>query len=1157
MTGPAVKITAPMRDIDPGVLQRRASNPEYSAFAPASAGAGKTKVLTDRMLRLMLPREDGRPGTKPEKILALTFTKAGASEMSLRLGRRLSEWVLMTPEKLAGELRDLFGRDPNKNEMTAARTLFAKVMDAPGGLRIMTLHSFCQSVLGRFPIEAGLTPHFKPLEDSQQAQILCQARDAVLSRAAAEKSSPLSESLHRIAAQQTEDDFLARLRDIMGERRQLETLLQTHFGIDGLYTALCAALDAPAGKTPDDITRDFCHDPAMDDPALRRAVAALAGGTEKTDQPMADKIQAFLDSPKRTDIYEAYKAVFLKQEGDIRKNLATSSVQKKHPDILGVLSTEALRVRECENQKEAALCALLTTDLIRLGAGILDEYKRRKAEMGALDFDDLILRTLDLLSGTTMNRAGPDATAWVMYKLDQGIDHILVDEAQDTNPEQWGIIRALCGDFFEGDSTERDEERTLFVVGDIKQSIFSFQRAAPDKFTDMQAWFEQKIRQAGKKFEIVPFNISFRSTPSVLRAVDGVMKQDHVKKGLGGTAPEHISFRRTQAGRVEVWPLFQTVAEDKGDFLSPPVNVIGKSSGAERLAAHLADTIAGWIGKEKLESHDRMINAGDIMILMRSRSAFVGQLVRALKMKNIPVNGVDRMVLGNQLSVQDLIAAAQFALLPEDDLSLACLLKSPLIGWDDDALFRVAHGRTGSVWQSIREHTDDTVTGWLRTLITRAGTLAPYEFFSSILQLPCPADSVSGFRAIQKRLGHDAADPVGEFLNSAMEFERANAPSLQLFVQHHETTQSEIKREMEESGGAVRIMTVHGSKGLQAPIVILPDTIKSAHGQKTQRLLWPDRSGFPLPLFIPHKESAPAAALSALAHFDARVEDEERRLLYVAMTRAEDRLYIAGYRGKKEPRPESWYHDVLSGLSTLPDVEAAPFAAVENGQMFSLSNPAIASADKKAKTAEEISARELPPEWLFHPPAPEPTPPRPLSPSRPAGVEPAAASPLAEGGQMRFVRGNITHKLLQLLPDIAVDKRRDAAVRYLAQSAHDLPQDVQGSIVGEVMNILTHPEFAPLFGPGSMAEVPVTGMLDDHTLISGQIDRLLITDNEILILDYKTNRPPPNDEMNVPDIYRRQMHAYARALSQIYPEKKIRCCLLWTDGTRLMEIKTG
>jgi ATP-dependent helicase/nuclease subunit A len=1066
MTGTAIKpATAPVRDIDPGVLQRRASNPEYSAFAPASAGAGKTKVLTDRMLRLMLPRDDARAGTKPEKILALTFTKAGASEMSLRLNKRLSEWVLMTPEKLFAELRDLFGRDPKTNEITAARTLFAQVMDAPGGLRIMTLHSFCQSVLGRFPLEAGLTPHFKPLEESEQARILSQARDAVLTRAAAEKSSPLSDSLHRIAAQQSEEDFLARLGDMMGERRQLETLLKTYFGVDGLYTALCAALDAPAGKTPDDMTRDFCRDPAMDEPALRRAVAALADGSEKTDQPMADKIQAFLDSPKRTDIYEEYKSVFLKKEGDIRKNLVTSSVQKKHPDILTVLSAEALRVRECETQKDAALCALLTTDLIRLGTDILQEYKQRKADIGGLDFDDLILRTLDLLSGTTMQRAAADATAWVMYKLDQGIDHILVDEAQDTNPEQWEIIRALCGDFFEGDTVERNEERTLFVVGDIKQSIFSFQRAAPDKFTDMQSWFEQKIRQAGKKFEIVPFNISFRSTPAVLRAVDGVMRQEHVKKGLGGDAPEHISFRRTQAGRVEIWPLFQTAPEDKGDFLSPPVSIMGQASGAEKLAAYLADTIAGWIGREKLESRDRMIGAGDIMILMRSRSAFVGQLVRALKMKNIPVNGVDRMVLGDQLSVQDLIAAAQFALLPEDDLSLACLLKSPLIGWDDDALLSVAHGRTGSLWQSIREHTDDRVTGWLRTLITRAGISAPYEFFSSILQLPCPADSVSGFRAIQKRLGHDAADPVGEFLNTAMEFERANAPSLQLFVQHHATTRSEIKREMEESGGAVRIMTVHGSKGLQAPIVILPDTIKTAQGRKPQRLLWPDRSGFPLPIFIPHKESAPAPALNALTNFDARQNDEERRLLYVAMTRAEDRLYITGYRGKNEPKAESWYHDVLSGFSTLPDVESVSFPGIENTELFRLSSPGTGKPDRVLKTATSKNTHDAPPEWLFHTPAPEPTPPRPLSPSRPAGMEPAAASPLSEGGQMRFVRGNVTHKLLQLLPDIAVEKRQNAAARYLAHSAHDLSADIQESIVREVIDILTRPEFTPLFGP--------------------------------------------------------------------------------------------
>lgn len=1145
------------RETDPNVLQRRAAKPDTSAWVGASAGAGKTKVLTDRMIRLMLPRGDGQPGSHPGNILALTFTKAAANEMALRLSRRLSEWAVIDDESLDKDMTALLGRTPDAGEIKAARQLFARVVDAPGGMKIMTIHSFCQSVLGRFPLEAGLPPHFTPLEEGQDIALLEQARDSVLARAASEGTSTLALALDHLAGIQSEDQFNALLAGLIRERAQVTRLLDTHFGPEGLYAALCTRLGISPGQRPEDLIKNACAALPSTHEDLRRACKALGESSKDSDINRGHDIQAWLDAADhaRFDLYVRYRAVFLTQEGDIRKKHANKEVTDAFPAITGILQAEAERLFTLEEQVKAARVALATRDLLLLGRAILETYTRLKERRAALDFDDLILRTLALLEGRTMGMNQKDVAPWVRFKLDQGIDHILIDEAQDTNPEQWEIIKALTEDFFTGEGA-RDIERTLFVVGDEKQSIFSFQRAAPDKMGEMQDWFARRIAAAGKSLDDIPINISFRSAPAILRAVDATFAPEDMRKGLGRTVDPHIAFRRKQPGLVELWPVMADVKNgDTADGWTLPLSISEASSGAARLCAHIGDTIKDWLeSKEKLPARGRPIEPGDIMILVRTRTAFVGQLVRALKIRGVPVSGVDRMVLKEQLAVQDLVSAASFALLPEDDLALAELLKSPLVGWDDDRLYAVAQPRgEKTLWAAVRESAPEALVTWLGDLIRRATQDHPFEFFSRLLQEPCPADAVSGLRAIRSRLGTDALDPLDEFINRTLAYEIGKIPTLQAFVHWHEGEAADIKRQMEEGAGAVRIMTVHASKGLQAPIVILPDTLRGAGSRKPERILWPDRSGFDLPLFLPSKEVMPMSAADAYDRVEARLEEEYQRLLYVAMTRAEDRLYIGGYRGKNAALPASWYNAMENGLAALPDTESIPFADGQNGMR--LTNPALGEADRAGKDKTVRADKPAPAPWLFTPAPAEPTPPRPLVPSRPSGVAPpAAASPLAVKDTYRFRRGTLTHLLLQFLPDLPDDRRLNAAMEFVTRSGSDLPEDVRESIVDETLAVLRHPDFSTLFAPGSLAEISVTGLVDDTTLISGQIDRLLITADEILIIDYKTNRPPPTRTEDVPPIYLKQMQAYAKALVKIYPGRRVRCALLWTDGPRLMPL---
>lgn len=1198
---------------DTNARQRLATEPDTSVWVAASAGTGKTSVLTRRVLRLLLPRPDGRPGTPPPRILCLTFTKAAASEMKLRLTTTLARWATLPLEaanpdtpSLTGELTTLLGRAPTADEITAARRLFAAVVDTPGGLRIMTIHAFCTFILGTFPLEAGLPPQFKTLEDGPAAALMERARNDVLTAARHDHGGDLSTALDALAGNLSEDHFNALLKTLASERGQLSKTLDINDGPAGLHRALCDWLGIDPAATETSIIMDACRG-GFDEAALRAACAALAAGTDKTDQPRGLTIQLWLDTTaeKRRAAFDEYANAFLtdKGMGPIRSILATKGVQAADPACLPALQAEAERLLAVRERLKNIRCATMTTHLFTLGSAILARYQHLKDQRAALDFDDLIHYTLRLLGHK-------DMVPWVMRKLDGGIDHVLVDEAQDTNPEQWEIIRLLADDFFSGAGARDDINRTIFAVGDEKQSIYSFQRAAPEKFNTMRATFEAKVRDSTRPWRTIPLDMSFRSVPAVLRAVDAVFAPDTARAGLGASPLRHDSFRAEDGGRTELWPLFISPPQDKDELWAPPVAAGESHRAASHMARHISATIKAWLdpaNPEILESQGRPVRAGDIMILVRSRTAFVNQLIRALKVDGVPVGGIDRMVLAQQLVSRDLAAVAQMALLPADDLTLACVLKSPFIGWTDADLEDLAAYRPQghSLWQALHDR-DSALLPWLSRQQERAGTERPFEFFSRLVQEPCPADRISGQHAITGRLGPDSLDPLEEFLNAALAFEDRQIATIQDFLFDLARDDSDIKREQEEAGDNVRIMTVHGSKGLQAPIVILPDTTKPASGSKPgERLLWPEKSGLPYPLWAPKAADECAEYTKGKTAFRTHMDEEYRRLLYVAMTRAEDRLYVAGHANKLPTGNGSWYDLVAAAMQPQPDAAAEPPKTTKKKDAASAAPPvrlnppvlagtaavpfvypavldpagrAVDTAQryaqpqirppraKKAHSRTEIAAIPRPDDpalrWLYHPPAPEPMPPQPLIPSRAmveTAAEPAVASPLqmaaaavvAAGDTARFRRGTLIHRLLQILPDIAPDKRRAAAQSWITQQGAAADS---ADLLRAVFAVLDDPAFAPLFAAGSLAEVPVTGLTPQNRLVSGQIDRLLVRDTEVWIIDYKTNRAPPATESDIPALYRDQMRAYAVLVGRIYPGRRVRSFLLWTTDARIMEI---
>ena len=1127
--------------------QGRAIDPTSSFWVTASAGTGKTRVLTSRVLRLMIA------GVAPDKILCITFTKAAAAEMLNRILDRLGKWAMQPDGDLAADLETLLDTAPDDAVMTRARRLFAQVLDVPGGLKIQTIHSFCQSLLARFPLEADISPSFSVMDERTSEELLTDSIQSVLGDARDGGDTELAWAIREISSHVSEGIFQELVAAVSRERRTLARLMTRYEGLEGLIREMQTRLGIAPTDTDHGILEAASSTGAVDHLGLRRATNALMNGSQ-ADQNRGEAIRNWLasDVSRRIEGFDAYRDLFLKKtDGGIRKNLATKKVLEIDPNAEDVLHAEAMRIHHVEDHRKLLKIATATAAIYRLGVCILEKYDMAKETHALLDYDDLIERAGTLVSESNV-------AAWVLYKLDNGIDHVLVDEAQDTNPDQWRIVRALSDEFFAGRGA-REEDRTIFAVGDEKQSIFSFQGADPTIFDDTRDHFRKAAGGSRQPFDNVTLNLSFRSTEAVLSYVDAVFADPAMQDGVAGAKVGHQVKRKGQAGLVEVWPTEQTTDQEEITPWAPPVRQHASDEPTIRLAGKIADRIQSWIGVETLESKGRPVEPGDIMVLVRRRNEFVDAVVNALKRRGVPVSGTDRMILTDQLAVMDLIALGRFMLLPEDDLTLAVVLKSPLIGITEDDLFALAHPRDGTLWQELtmrrmERPAFEAAFNYLSDLLSMADYVPPFEFFSHVL------GALKGRRRLVSRLGREVNDPIDEFLGLAFSFERLHPTSLEGFLHWVEAGDGDIKRDLEQGRNEVRVMTVHGAKGLEAPIIFLPDTCQVPR-ERSRLLPLPENGDGPdhddplfAPMFVWPVRSANEAGIVSDARVEARAaaEREYRRLLYVALTRAEDRLYISGWETRQgSGRDTGCWYDRL--LATTDEMEGfGPILQADGSTVRQYKIEQLAAPEKRER--EEAAVSETPlPDWALRAAPPESRPPNPLAPSRSEGAEQPALSPLQESDSAALRRGRLAHTLLQRLPDLPAEARRAAAERYLSRPAHALEPVAVAALADEVMGILESAEFAPLFGPSSRAEVPVAGVIGTQ-VVSGQIDRLMVSGDTVWIVDYKTNRPPPKVVEDVPLGYLRQMAAYRALLSRIYPDHDIRAALLWTVEVRLLEL---
>ena len=1171
--------------LDTLLAQANASHPDHSAWVSANAGSGKTFVLARRVIRLLLN------GTEPSRILCLTFTKAAAAEMSNRVFSELSSWTALSDDALKEKLKEIEGKIPDEATMQRARRLFARALETPGGLKIQTIHAFAERLLHQFPLEANVPAHFEILDDQLSAELLQMALSHAMRSARLGLRPDWQDALNRLIDHMGDGDIQTALTDLVRNREGFGRFLDMSEGapaangaegLDAALNVLAHGLGLAPGESLDALDASLPYGPGFDRAAID-ALASLFETGGKRDKDQAALMRALLVTDQLEDQIALWQQIFRRKDGAAKADstMASKKMREADPSLSGRIDREQARLEALKDKRSALLTLDVSRALFTLADGVIGYYERSKAARGLMDFDDLILKAADLLRPI-------NAAAWVHYKLDQGIDHILVDEAQDTNPHQWAIIRQLGEEFFSGDSG-RAENRTIFAVGDEKQSIYSFQGAEPKWFANMRRFFKKRAAEAQKPFHDIKLRLSFRSTPHILRSVDAVFSSETTYEALSSDkeATTHEPIRRKDPGLVEIWPLYQPVDQEIDEDWAKPLDAQGDLSPPVQLSRMIARTIRHWIeAKEPLEGRGRAIQAGDILVLVRKRGAFVTAVNRALKEEGLPVAGADRLALLDHIAVMDLLALGEVMLLPEDDLSLASILKSPLFGLSEDRLFDLAHQggkRQKSLWDSLKictkqnePHNADLVAIYeqLSQWQSQVDFQPPFDFFAQIL------GPDGKRRAFVERLGPEADEVIDEFLSRALDFEKSQTPNLQAFLAAMRQGGAEIKRDMGAADDQIRVMTVHGSKGLEAPIVFLVDG--TGHPSSAQHhphlvTLVPNEGNDPIesnPAPIVWKAPSahqPKEVKHSLGKLDQEAEEEYLRLLYVAMTRAEDRLYLCGYQGKREASDNCWYQVAKRSLSDNLTETIHPLSGDIVYRWHLAGSFAPKSQIPDQATAEEQEKPKDLPGWLTEAAPPPSTALPTLQPSRAADREEADSTPplppapsLAQNNSASHVhqweprrRGLLIHSLFEHLPQLDEADRWHSGLAYLERMARDMPEDARHALLTEVIALLDHPDYSAFFSSQSIAELSITGHVTIHGeehYVSGQIDRLLVAERDVTLIDFKTNRKIPGNVEDIPFSYQLQMALYARLLAPLYPEKKIRCKLLWTAAPRIMEV---
>jgi ATP-dependent helicase/nuclease subunit A len=1146
--------------------QGRAAEPEVSAFVSANAGAGKTHVLVQRVIRILLTN------TPPEKILCITFTKAAAANMAERVFSTLSDWIGLDDTALDAKLRETGIAWPDGRLRKRARELFARALETPGGLKVQTIHALCTRLLQQFPFEANVPARFSVLDDRDQDEMIERASLAVLLDASTNPGSAVGKALTFAMTCAADVTFRAIVHEACLGDGAFRTFIDSAGSPERAIAGVTGALNA--GSQPlVDIEADIVDGPNL--PSSHwNAIAQTFDGGGSQDNDQGERLRNAATQSGSAKV-RAYLTVFLTSDNEWRKSLIGKPLGRLESGLMAALERETTRLPPLVERWRAAMIRERTDALIAIASEILKRYRAEKQERGLLDYDDLIDKTLAMLNRT--------AVGWVHYKLDRGIDHVLIDEAQDTSPKQWQIVERLVDEFASGRGVRDAMIRTIFAVGDEKQSIFSFQGAAPHEFDLRHRNFRRLFEGAGLKWDAdIRLNYSFRSGRVILHSVDQVFNDPAIYRSIHTPeigAPQHDALGDAAPGMIELWEMEAPQQRDDmegWDAPFAPLDAVSATSPEVKVARRTAETIKQLIENREMTGRAgarRPLKPGDVLILVRRRGRLFDAVIQALKHAGVAVAGADRLKLTEHIAIIDLMHLADALLMPQDDLALAVALKSPLFSLGENQLYELCYQRKGTLRAALAERASADLYfaeahARLVACEEKVTQLKPFEFYSWLL-------GADGGRArMLKRLSHEANDAIDEFLELAFSFEQREVPSLQGFMAWLRAADTEIKRDMDIGRDEVRVMTVHGAKGLEAPVVFLMDTTSSPTDAPRLNLVKLPLTSLPLPalagrgsptaecvVWTGRKADDCAAVATARADMVSDIEDEYRRLLYVAMTRAAERLVIGGVMpgNRNKPREDWWYQLVTKGLEGTELTKEEFETPAGKVTRFIRPDDALGAADVTASQPAIETASPLP-DWLRRPAAPETRPYETIRPSEPRGFAAPAkwSAALAQARRRALQRGTLVHRLLQALPDIASERRKEAAEDFVARNAAEWTAEERTALVRRTLDLIAQPSFANLFAAGSRAEVPIIGELARDgrppLMVSGQIDRLVVSASEVVIADFKTNETPPESAARIPKGYLRQMALYAAVMGQLYPDKRVRAALVWTETAGITEI---
>src|SRR5882672_3839783 len=822
-TGDRRMVSAP-RQIPDAVraTQARASDPKSSAFVSANAGSGKTHVLVQRVIRLLLN------GVPPEKILCITFTKAAAANMAERVFSTLGHWVTLDDDRLDAAIVEAGIARPDASLRMTARKLFACALETPGGLKVQTIHALCTRLLQQFPFEANVPARFSVIDDRDQNEMMERANLKVLLDASRDPNSAAGRALNIAMASAADVTFKDVVREACLSRDHFMAWTDSAGSADAAAMQISAALDVDPADRIEEVEHEIIDGPNLPRSRWKEVAATLDSGS-KSEQGHAARFREALNSIGSAQV-EEYLGIFLTDERTPRKTVVTKKFGDTHPAIARLFELEGDRIGPLIERRRAVTARDRTQALLQIATAAAANYRREKQERGLLDYDDLIDKTLAMLDRVS--------SGWVHYKLDRGVDHVLIDEAQDTSPRQWDIVDHIISEFTSGEGARDGVIRTIFAVGDEKQSIFSFQGAAPHEFDSRRRGLERKFIDAGLKFDPVSFTYSFRSGAAILQSVDHVFRDQDIYRSIHAenAYPVHETLADAGPSLIEFWKLQQPDAKQDIEGWRAPFDGLSLTSPEVKLARRIQAEIRRLVESGTMTGHigdRRPLRYGDMLVLVRRRGNAFDAVIQALKHANIPVAGADRLKLTEHIAIIDLMNLADALLLPQDDLALAVALKSPLFGLTDDDLFKLAWQRRGSLRQALDYHaaTDgkfEAALHRLRVCEVRVLQETPFAFYAWLL------GGDGGRARILRRLGHEANDALDEFLELALGYERKAPASLQGFMAWLRAADTEVKRDMEISRDEVRVMTVHGAKGLEASVVFLVDTTTSP--ADTQRL---------------------------------------------------------------------------------------------------------------------------------------------------------------------------------------------------------------------------------------------------------------------------------------------------------------------------------